>query len=138
MADKKESKAKKGAFGRFLDDVKENIAEGTKVFQEESTEVLGKIKEKASDAYEAGAEVVESIGGKVQDFTEHQKLQQVLKKMEGQRIEKVREFGEEVIHEYLNTGSVHKRFLTTKKMNGLVEEIKSLDKNMADIKKQLS
>ena len=121
-----------------LDDVKENIAEGTKVVHEKSSEVFGKVKEKTTDVYEAGTEAIENVTEKVHDFTERQKLQKELNSKKEQREEQVKQFGEAVLQEYLQKGSVLKRFLTTKKMSELVNKIKALDKSMEKITKQLS
>ncbi|RMG85752.1 MAG: hypothetical protein D6714_05415 [Bacteroidetes bacterium] len=137
-APKVEEAPKKGFFSSLIEDVKENIAEGTKVLAEKSSEVLEVVKEKSSGAIKAGSEAIENVNEKVHDFAERQKLQKLRKEHEERRAELVMAFGEVVLNEYLANGSVPKRFLTKKSVDAIVEEIRELDREMNIIDQKLS
>lgn len=136
MTKKKETK--KRFLEHLIDEVKENISEGTKVLGDKSFEVIEIVKEKSGEVYKAGSHAVESVNEKVHDFTEKQKLQKELRGSIELREELILEFGELVFAEYTKNGTVYKRFLTQKKTSKIIEEIKILDSNIKSIDQKLS
>lgn len=134
----KSKEVKKGFLENLLEDVKENISEGTKIISEKSSEVLDVVKEKSGEAYKAGSIAIGAVNEKVHDFTEKQKLQKEEKEAEEKRDVLIYNFGLVVLEEYLESGSVHKRFLTKSAVNDMVEEIKALDSRLFQIEKKLA
>ncbi|MEA1876760.1 MAG: hypothetical protein U9N86_07835 [Bacteroidota bacterium] len=138
QATTKDKETNRELLGKIFDNVKENIVDGSKVIQKESAAVLGKVKEKSSEAYDAGTGAVETITGKVQDYSIQQKLQKEQSKLEQRKEDLLKQFGEITYKEYAKNGVISKRLLTTKKVDALVVEIKAITTRQNEINKSLS
>lgn len=128
----------------FWDDVQENITEGAKVISEEtrdfaekvaaySEKIFGIIREKASDAYQYGADLTEDavnyaqkLGEKYRDRYEVNKLNEEKKKIASQ-------LGMNIYLAYKNNDNrVPVQTFRQKKIKAALKDLEELDKQILD------
>jgi hypothetical protein len=116
----------KGFFKQFID----NVSEGANLVTE-------KVKETTAKAYVSGSELVEDTSEKIHDYTEKQTLLKEKHKLEDLQKELTNSFGVLTLENYLAEGHLHKKFLTKKEVNEIVETYKSNAKRILSINKEI-
>ncbi len=124
-------------FSEFLNDIEENITEGARAFQKMSKEVFEDVKEKAEHLYEAGAEKFEQASGIVQNYIDQYQGHREIKALSDEKTELQAKLGDTLFHEYKKNGTIAKRFLTTKRMSTLMDNIEAVDKKILELGREL-
>ena len=128
---------KKGFLETFFKDSADNVKEITKNIAEGASLVSEKVKETASKAFDAGSQVVEETTEKIQHYTETRSLNKELESVETRQDEIALTFGKTAITQYIKEDSLHKSFLTTKKVDDMVVEFKGNEKLIKKLKKEI-
>jgi len=131
------SNTTKTRISNFLNDVKSNITEGAAALSKMSGEFIEEVKEKAEELYEAGYEKFEHASAVVQDYIDRYEGNREIKELKEEKKELNALLGDAVFHEFKKNGTVSKRFLTTKKMSALMDDIQKVDKKILKIGKDL-
>ena len=129
MSTNKKTTEKKGFFKKLFDNVTENVKEGASFVGEKVADVGEKVAETSAKAYVASSELVSETSEKIHDFTEKQTLHKEEGKLEKRQIELKHNFGVIAFDHYLKNDSLHKPFLTSKKVE---EIVKAKEKRMKD------
>ena len=137
MSTNKKTTEKKGFFKKLFDNVTENVKEGASFVGEKVADVGEKVAETSAKAYVASSELVSETSEKIHDFTEKQTLHKEEGKLEKRQIELKHNFGVIAFDNYLKNDSLHKPFLTSKKVEEIVNEFKANEKRMKVITKEL-
>ena len=114
----------------FFGNVAENVKEG-------ATLVTESIKDNSAKAYVAGSELVEEANEKIHQYSDKISLQKEQKNIETRQTEIVSEFGAITITHYIESGNLHKAFLTNKSVEDMVNEYKSNEKILVAIAKKI-
>lgn len=130
MNDNNKSTEKKGFFKKLLDNVTGNVKEGASFVSE-------KVAETSAKAYVASSELVSETSDKIHDFTEKQALHKEEHKLEAKQKELKHQFGVISFDHFLKNDSLHKPFLTSQPVSGIVEVFKANEKRMKAITKEL-
>ncbi len=126
----KNSRKKDSRIGSFFDGLKENISEGAEALNKMSAELISEVKEKAEELYEAGSEKFVQASGVVQGYIDQYKNDQEIKALNKEKEALHAKLGDVVYHEFKKNGTITKRFMTTKKMTGLLTGIEEVDKKI--------
>ncbi|MEM9327261.1 MAG: hypothetical protein AAGA85_16450 [Bacteroidota bacterium] len=124
-------------FSEFLNDIEENITEGARAFKKMSQEVLEEVKDKAEQLYEAGAEKFEQASAIVQNYIDQYEGHKEIKSLSVEKTELQSKLGDTLFHEFKKNGTISKRFLTTKRMTTLMDNIEAVDKKILELGKEL-
>ena len=135
MANKKTNK--KGFLETFIKDSTESVKDISKNIADGASLVGEKVKETATKAFNVGSQVVEETGEKIQHYTETRSLNKELELVESRQNEIALAFGKATLAHYLKEDSLHKSFLTTKKVDDLVVEFISNEKQIKKLKKDI-
>ncbi|WP_366186833.1 hypothetical protein [Flavobacterium ovatum] len=134
MANKKTSDKKStstfDSIKNFIDNVTENVIEGTAVVTE-------KIKDSSAKAYVASAELAEEANQRIHLYTDKVSLQKEEKSILERQKAVIFEFGEKSLTHYIKTDTLHKPFLNTSEVSTLIEEYRGNLKNLISIEKKL-
>ncbi len=128
---------KKGFFKSLLDNVTEKFDHVTENVVEGASFVTEKVKETTAKAYVAGTELVEDANEKIHQFTDKQSLNKEKHKLEEAQEELKHNFGSLALENYLKNDNLNKAFLTTKKVNDVVEAYKENSSQLLKIKKAI-
>lgn len=128
---------KKGFFKSLIDNVTETLDHVTENVVEGASFVTEKVKETTAKAYVASTELVEDANEKIHQFTDKQSLNKELHKLEEAQEELKHTFGALALENYLKKDNLNKAFLTTKKVNNVVEAYKENSKELLKIKKAI-
>ena len=134
---KEEPVAKTSKFSAFFKEFKENVSEGAKALANISTDLLEDAKEKAEDLYGKGAEKFEQASGVVENYVDRYKGEKEIKLLTKEKDELNAILGGSIYHEFKKSGTISKRFLTTKKSEELFASIESVDKRILKLGKEL-
>lgn len=134
---KEEPVAKTSKFSAFFKEFKENVSEGAKALANISTDLLEDAKEKAEDLYGKGAEKFEQASGVVENYVDRYKGEKEIKLLTKEKEELNAILGGSIYHEFQKSGTISKRFLTTKKSEELISSIESVDKRILKLGKEL-
>ena len=125
----------------FLGEVAENIGEGAKMVGEKATEltdiVVDKLKKGLSQAYEAGAKVVDELSQAAQEYAEKYKAESEIKKLNGKKDLLITQLGHSILKRHLAEGKVTESFFNEKEIIDQFNQIEMLDKQIIDTGKQL-
>ena len=124
-------------FSTFLNDIEENITEGARSFQKMSQEVLEEVKDKAEQLYEAGSEKFDQASAIVHNYIDQYQGHREIKSLSEEKTELQAKLGDTLFHEFKKNGSLSKRFLTTKRMTTLMDNIEAVDKKILELGKEL-
>ena len=125
----------------FLGEVAEDIGEGAKTVGEKATEltdiVVDKLKKGLSQAYEAGAKVVDELSQTAQEYTDKYKAESEVKKLNGKKDLLITQLGHSILKHHLAEGKVTGSFFNEKEIIDQFNQIEMLDKKIIKTGKQL-
>ena len=125
----------------FLDEVAEDIGEGAKTVGGKATEltdmVVDKLKKGLSQAYEAGAKVVDELSQTAQEYAEKYKAESEVKKLNGKKNLLITQLGHSIFKRYREKGKVMESFFNGKEIIDQFNQIEMLDKKIINTGKQL-
>jgi hypothetical protein len=125
----------------FLGEVAENIGEGAKMVGEKATEltdmIVDKLKKGLSQAYEAGAKVVDELSQAAQEYAEKYKAESGIKKLKGERDKLMTQLGQTIFKHHLAGGRFEHSFFSKKEIIDQFNQIEMLDKKIIETGKQL-
>ena len=124
-------------FSSFFQEFKENVTEGAKALGNMSADIFEDVKEKAEDVYETGSDKFDQAAGVVHSYVDQYKGEKEIKELSQERNELNGILGDMVFHEFKKTGSITKRFLTTKKSSELLNSIEKVDLKILQLGKAL-
>lgn len=133
----KQEEPKTSRFSAFFKEFKENVSEGAKALANISTDLLEDAKEKAEDLYGKGSEKFEQASGVVESYVDRFKNEKEIKQLSKEKSDLASILGESTYHEFKKSGTVSKRFLTTKKMEELFASIEAVDKQILKLGREL-
>jgi len=132
-----ESEKEKG----FLGEVAEDIGEGAKMVGEKATEltdiVVDKLKKRLSQAYDAGAKVVDELSQAAQEYVEKYKAESEIKKLKGKKDLLFTRLGYSILKRHREKGKVTESFFNEKEIIDQFNQIEMLDKKIIKTGKQL-
>ena len=125
----------------FLGEVAENIGEDARMVGEKATEIadmiVDKLKKGFSQAYGAGAKVVDDLSRAAQGYAEKYKAESEIKKLEGEKDKLITQLGQSVFRHHLAGGGFSESFFNKKEISDQFNEIERLDKEIVETGKQL-
>jgi len=125
----------------FLGDVVENIGEGAKMVGEKATEltdiVVDKLKKGLSQAYEAGAKVVDELSQAAQEYVEKYKAESEIKKLKGEKDKVMTQLGQSIFKHHLAGERFEESFFNKKEIIDQFNQIEMLDKKIIKAGEQL-
>jgi hypothetical protein len=125
----------------FLDEVAEDIGEGAKMVGEKATEltdiIVDKLKKGLSQAYEAGAKVVDELSQAAQEYAEKYKAESEIRKLKGEKDKLMTQLGQCVFKHHLAEGRFAESFFNKKEIIDQFNQIEMLDKKIIETGKQL-
>ena len=125
----------------FLGEVAEDIGEGAKMVGEKATEltdiVVDKLKKGLSQAYEAGAKVVDELSQTAQEYADKYKAESEIKKLKGKRDLLITQLGHSILKRHLEKGKVTESFFNEKEIVDQFNQIEMIDKQIIKAGKQL-
>ncbi len=119
----------------FVQESRENIVEGAKKVNEVYNELYekvepnvsdfyaNKVKPKARNIYKSGSETFEHVAQRIHGIVEDFKHDLEIRNMTHERNKSVLDLGLSTYHEFMKNGTVTKKFLTTKKIADLMDNI---------------
>jgi hypothetical protein len=132
-----ESEKEKG----FLGEVAEDIGEGAKMVGEKAAEltdtIVDKLKKGLSQAYEAGAKVVDELSQTAQEYAEKYKAESEIKKLKGERDLLITQLGQSIFKHHREKGKVMESFFNEKEIIDQFNQIEMIDKQIIKTGKQL-
>ncbi|NJM80112.1 MAG: hypothetical protein HC854_11795 [Flavobacterium sp.] len=99
--------------------------------------VTEKIKDNTAKAYVAGSELIEETNEKIHKYSDKISIKKEIKTLNSKQENITKQFGTITLQHYITTGTLHKAFLTTTKIETLVEEHKTNAKNIKVLEKKL-
>ena len=125
----------------FLGEVVEDIGEGAKMVGEKATEltdmVVDKLKKGLSQAYEAGAKVVDELSQAAQEYAEKYKAESEIKKLKGEKDLLIRQLGHSILKHHRKKGKVTESFFNEKEIIDQFNQIEMFDKQIVNTGKIL-
>jgi hypothetical protein len=125
----------------FIDQSKENIIAGAKVFSETASEIFNRflegVKETAETAYEKGTEVVETVTLNAQGYIDRYKDRSEMSSLKTLRDEIATQLGNMCYLEYNGRYRIRQEFQKTKEFRDLMKQMKELDKQIIKIGERL-
>jgi hypothetical protein len=125
----------------FLGEVAEDIGESAKMVGEKVTEltdiVVDKLKKGLSQAYEAGAKVVDELSQTAQEYAEKYKAESEIKKLKGEKDRQTAKLGQSIFKHHLAGGAFTESFFNRKEIIDQFNQIEMLDKKIIKTGKQL-
>ena len=132
-----EIEKEKGLFGEAA----ENIGEGAKMVGEKATEladiIVDKLKKGLSQAYEAGAKVIDELSQAAQEYAEKYKAESEIKKLKGEKDKLMTQLGQSIFTHHLAGGRFAESFFNKKERIDQFNQIEMLDKKIIETGKQL-
>lgn len=125
----------------LLGEVAENIGDSVKVVGEKATEltdmIIDKLKKGLSEAYQAGAKVVDELSQVAQDYAEKYKTESEIKKLKEEKDKLMIQLGQSIFKQHLTGGGFEESFFNQKEMIDQFNQIEILDKKIIETGKQL-
>ena len=132
-----EIEKEKGLFGEAA----ENIGEGAKMVGEKATEladiIVDKLKKGLSQAYEAGAKVIDDLSQAAQEYAEKYKAESEIKKLKGEKDKLMTQLGQSILKHHLAGGKFAESFFNKKEIIDQFNQIETLDNKIIETGKQL-
>lgn len=118
----------------FLGEVADDIEDGAKKVGEKATEfadiVVDKLKKGLSQAYDAGAKVVDDLSQAAKVYTEKYKAESEIKKLKGEKDLLITQLGHSILKRHLEKGKVTESFFNEKETADQFNRIEMLDKQI--------
>lgn len=125
----------------FLGEVAEDIEDGVKIVGEKATDlsdiVVNKLKKGLSQAYAAGAKVVDELSQTAQEYTEKYKAESEIKKLKGRKDLLITQLGHSIFKRHREKGKVTESFFNEKEITDQFNQIEVLDKQIINTGKLL-
>jgi hypothetical protein len=125
----------------LLGEVVENIGEDATMVGEKAPEIaemiVDKLKKGFSQAYEAGAKVVDELSQTAQDYADKYKAESEIKKLNGKKDLLITQLGHSILKRYLAEGKVTESFFNEKEITDQFNQIEMFDKQIINTGKQL-
>jgi hypothetical protein len=125
----------------FIEDYKENIVAGAKVFAETASDIFNRflegVKETAETAYGKGTEVVETVTLNAQGYIERYKDRSEMSSLKNLRDEIATQLGNMCYLEYNGRYRIRQEFQKTKEFRDLMKQMKELDNQIIKIGERL-
>ncbi|MBU3951300.1 MAG: hypothetical protein KKF12_06155 [Proteobacteria bacterium] len=118
----------------LVGEVAENIGENA---TEIADTIVDKLKKGFSQAYGAGAKVVDDLSRATQGYVEKYKAESEIKKLEGEKDILITQLGQSVFKHHLAGGGFSESFFNKKEISDQFNEIELLDKKIVETGKQL-
>jgi len=118
----------------FIGEVADDIEEGAKKVGEKATEiadiVVDKLKKGLSQAYDAGAKVVDDLSQTAKVYTEKYKAESEIKKLKVEKDLLITQLGHSILKRHLEKGKVTESFFNEKETADQFNRIEMLDKQI--------
>ena len=125
----------------FLGEVVEDIGEGAKMVGEKASEltdiVVDKLKKGLSQAYDAGAKVVDELSQAAQEYAEKYKAESEIKKLKGEKDLLITQLGHSTLKHHRKKGKVTESFFNEKEIIDQFTQIEMFDKQIVNTGKIL-
>ncbi len=125
----------------FLDEISENIGESAKKIGEKATQladtIVDKFKKGISQAFDAGAKIVENVSQAAQEYAEKYKTESEITKLNDQKDQRMTQLGQYVFKHHLAGGKFTESFFNKKATVEQFDRIDILDKAIIETGKQL-
>lgn len=125
----------------FLGEVAEDIGEGAKRVGEKATEltdiVVDKLKKGLSQAYDAGAKVVDELSQAAQEYAEKYKAESEIKKLKGKQDLLITQLGHSILKRHREKGKVTGAFFNETEVSDQFNQIEMFDKQIINTGKRL-
>ena len=99
--------------------------------------VVDKLKKGWSQAYEAGAKVVDELSQTAQEYAEKYRSESEIKKLKGEKDLLITQLGQSIFKHHLAGGGFAESFFKSKEIIGQFNQIEILDKKIIKSGKQL-
>ncbi|MGB5747041.1 MAG: hypothetical protein WBM69_08680 [Desulfobacterales bacterium] len=99
--------------------------------------VVDKLKKGLSQAYEAGAKVVDELSQNAQEYAEKYRAESEIKKLKGEKDKLMAQLGQSVLKHHLAGGGFAESFFNGKETIDQFNQIEILDKKIIKIGKKL-
>ncbi len=135
-----DTKIKQDSNTEFIEESKENILAGAKVFAETASNIFNRflegVKETADAAYNKGTEIVETVTLTAQGYVEHYRDRSEMSSLKKLRDEIAAQLGNMCYLEYNGRYRIRQEFQKTKEFRDLMKQMKELDKQIIKIGKR--
>jgi hypothetical protein len=125
----------------FIEESKENIVAGAKVFAETASDIFNRflegVKETADTAYGKGTEVVETVTLTAQGYVERYRDRSEMSSLKKLRDEIATQLGNMCYVEYNGRYRIRQEFQKTKEFRELMKQMKELDNRIIKIGERL-
>ena len=125
----------------FLDESKENIVTGAKVFAETASDIFNRflegVKETAELAYDKGTEAVETVTLTAQGYVERYRDRNEMSNLKKLRDEVATQLGNMCYMEYNGRYRIRQEFQKTAEFRDLMKQMKELDRQIIKIGERL-
>jgi len=125
----------------FLSEASGNIGEGARRVGEKASEltdtVVDKLKKGWSQAFEAGAKVVDELSLAAHEYAEKYKAESEIKKLNGKKNQLLKKLGHSIFKRYLAAGKVTESFFNEKEIVDQFDQIEIFDQQIINIGTQL-
>ena len=125
----------------YLGEAEEDIGEGAKTLGGKATEltdmVVDKLKKGLSQAYEAGAKVVDELSQTAQEYADKYKAESEIKKLKGKKDLLITQLGHLILKRHREKGKVMESFFNEKEIIERFNQIDMFDKKIIKTGKQL-
>lgn len=99
--------------------------------------VVDKLKKGLSQAYEAGAKVVDELSQTAQEYAEKYRAESEIKKLKGENDDLMAQLGQSIFKQHLADGGFAESFFNRKEIVDQFNQIEIIDKKIIKIGKQL-
>jgi hypothetical protein len=125
----------------FIDESKENIMEGARVFSEKASDLfnsfLEKVRVTAEAAYEKGSEIIESVTLTAQDYVDKYRDRVEISQLKKQRDEVATQLGNMCFMEFSGRYRFRVEFMKGDEFRNLIAQMRELDREIIRIGEKL-
>ncbi len=125
----------------LLAEVAEDIGEGAKKAGKKATEftdrAVDRLKKGLSQAYDAGAKVVDELSHTAQQYAEKYKAESEIKKLESEKDQMTIHLGQSIFKHHLAGGGFTEAFFNSKEIFDQISRIETIDKKIIQTGRRL-
>ncbi|HER10047.1 MAG TPA: hypothetical protein ENO20_14175 [Bacteroides sp.] len=125
----------------IIQESKENITEGARIFSEKASDIFSrffdKVKDAAESAYEKGSEIYESLSVNAQNYAEKFRDRSEMRNLKEDRDEVAMQLGYMCFMEYSGRYKFRAEFLKNEDFKKLMSQMRALDKEIVQIGEKL-
>jgi hypothetical protein len=99
--------------------------------------IVDKLRKGLSQAYEAGAKVVDELSQAAQEYVEKYKTESEIKKLKGEKDELITQLGQSILRQHLAGDRFAESFFSKKEMIDQFNQIETLDMKIIETGRQL-